>query len=380
MDIKFTEEQEIIRQSARDFLTSRFPKSLAREIVDQGKEFPKDLWREMADLGWMGLVLPEKYGGTGGKILDLAVLLEEMGRACLQGPFFTSAIVGGFCILETGNEQQKQELLPKIACGDIIVVLALIEPEADYEPSALSVTARPKGNYYIIDGTKLFVPYADVADYIIVVARTGKGTNPEDGITLFLINNSLNGIRRTQLDTVSRDKQFEIVFDDVKVSKENVLGEANKGWTYIKKILLKAGVAKCAEMTGGAQQVLDMTVAYAKERVQFGKPIGSFQAIQHHCVNMLVDVEGCRWVTYKAACMMDENQPYEQQAAIAKALCSQAYGRVVGLGHQVIGGVSYILDHDMPLYFRHARGAEADLGDEEFFKKIVADGLYNLIK
>ena len=376
MDINFTEEQEIIRQSARDFLMSRFPKSLAREIVDQGKEFPKDLWREMADLGWMGLVLPEKYGGTGGKILDLAVLLEEMGRACLQGPFFVSAILGGFIILEAGDMRQKQELLPRIADGDAVVTLAIIEPEADYEPSMLSVTAQVKGNNYILNGTKLFVPHADTADYIIVVARTGKVTNLEDGITLFLVDSNAEGVRRTPLQTVSRDKQFETVFDNVKVSKENVLGEVNNGWKYIKKILLKAAVAKCAEMTGGAQQVLDMTVAYAKERVQFGKPIGSFQAIQHHCVNMLVDVEGCRWVTYKAAWMIDESQPYEQQAAIAKALCSQAYGRVVALGHQVIGGVSYCLDHDMPLYFRHARSAEVELGDEEFFKKIVADGMY----
>jgi alkylation response protein AidB-like acyl-CoA dehydrogenase len=376
MDIKFTEEQEIIRSSAREFLASRFPKSLAREIVSREGNFPKELWVEMAALGWMGLALPEKYGGSSGKFLDLVILLEEMGRACIQSPFFNSAVLAPYILLEAGTELQKQQILTEIGCGNLIVSPAIVEPEADFDPSGITVTATLVDGRYAINGTKLFVPYADVADYLIIAARTKKTKKTDDVITLFLVGGKTKGIKKTMLKTVSCDRQFELELNNVMVPCENVIGELNQGWKYMSKVLLKTAVAKCAEMNGGAQQVLDMTVSYAKERVQFGRPIGSFQAVQHHCVNMLVDVEVCRWSTYKAAWMIDEGMVYQQQAAITRALCNQSYGRVVALGHQVIGGVAYCLDHDMPLYFRHARSTEIELGDAEFYKKLVEDGIY----
>ena len=378
MDSKFTEEQEILRRSARDFLASRCPKSLVRDMQDdKGKGYTEELWHEMANLGWMGLIFPQEYGGANGCFMDLVVLLEEMGRACLPGPFFSTVVLGGLCLLEGGNERQKQEIVPKIANGDIKVTLALSELETDYDPSSIAVTATPNKEGYIINGTKLFVPDAHVADYIICAARTKKSANPEDGITLFLLDNKTPGINCTLLKTIAGDKQCEVIFDKVKVSKENILGELGQGWKYVKKVLQKAAVAKCAEMVGGAQQVLDMTVSYAKERVQFGKPIGAFQAVQHHCANMLGDVHGCRCVTYTTAWMMDEGMEYEVQVAIAKAWCSEAYRRVVALGHQVIGGVAYCLDHDMPLFFRHARMAEIAFGDADFHREVVADKLYS---
>jgi alkylation response protein AidB-like acyl-CoA dehydrogenase len=377
MDIRFTEEQEIMKQSARDFLASRFPKSLARQIVQGEQDFPKELWREMSDLGWTGLVIPEEYGGAGGSFLSLVVLLEEMGRACIQSPFFSTAVLGGLILLEAGNHQQRQYFLPRIANGDVFFTLALSEPEADYDPHCIAVKAKLSGDSYTINGVKLFVPDADIADYIICAARTKESTVPEDGITLFILDGKTRGLSCSPLKTISGDSQCEVIFDKVKVPKNSVLGEVNKGWNHLDVVLQKAAVAKCAEMAGGAQQVLDMTVAYAKERVQFGKPIGAFQAIQHHCANMLIDVEGCRWVTYKAAWMIEEDIPYKQQAAIAKAWCNQAYRRVVALGHQVLGGVGYTLDHDMPLYFRHARTAEVTFGDVDYHQEIVADGLYS---
>ena len=377
MDINFTEEQEIMRRSAADFLVSRCPKSLVREMVQDEKGYTDELWRGMADLGWMGLALPQEYGGAGGSFTDLVVLLEEMGRACLPGPFFSTVVLGGFSLLEAGNEQQKQELLPKIAKGEIVVTLAFSESETDYDPSSIAVTAKADGDSYIIDGTKLFVPDAHVADYILCAARTKTGAGPEDGITLFIVDSKTPGISCTLLKTIAGDKQCAVVFDKVMLPKENVLGEMHQGYRYVKKVLQKAAVAKCAEMAGGAHYVLDMSVSYAKERVQFNKPVGAFQAIQHHCADMLADADCCTWVTYKTAWMIDQGIPYDRQAAIAKAWCSDAYRRVVALGHQVIAGVGYILDHDMPLYFGHARIAEVAYGDADYHRKAVADEMYS---
>lgn len=377
MDIRFTEEQELIRQSARRFLKDKCPKSLVREMALDEKGYTEELWYGMADLGFMGLIIPEEYGGTGGSFLDLVLLLEEMGRACLPGPFFSTVVLGGLTILEAGSDQQKHELLSKITTGDIIVTLALTESKSDYDPSSIAVTAKAEGDSYIIDGTKLFVSDAHVAQYILCIARTKNRGDPEGGITLFIIDGKAQGISCTLLNTIAGDKQCEVVFNKVKVPKEHILGEVDQGWVHIKKILQKAAVAKCAEMVGGAQQILEMTVSYAKRREQFGKPIGSFQAIQHHCANMLIDLDGCRWVTYKTAWKIDEGMSYDNQVAIAKAWCNEAYRRIVALGHQVLGGVGYCEDHDMPLYFRRAKMAEVAFGDTDFHRKIVAEQLFS---
>ena len=366
MDFSFTEEQEMLRRTAHDFLEAECPKALGREMVEDEKGYSPKLWRRMAELGWMGLVFPNEYGGTGGSFLDLVVLLEEMGRACLPGPFFSTVVLGGLTILEAGSEQQKHEFLPKLIEGDIILTLALTEPQAKYNPSSIAVKAVADGNDYVINGTKLFVPDAHIADYMVCVART------KDGITLFLVDAKSPGISYTLLKTIAGDKQCEVVFDKVRVPGENKLGELHQGWAHMEKILQKAAVAKCAEMIGGAQQVVEMTVDYAKQRVQFGQPIGSFQAVQHHCANMLIDVDGSKFITYEAAWMLSQGIPYNMQVAMAKAWVSDAYRRVTALGHQVIGGVAFIEDHDMPLYSKRAKAAELAFGDADFHGEIVA--------
>ncbi len=376
MDIRFNEEQEMIRQSARSFLTKECPSSLVREMAHDVKGYTEELWRGMGSLGWMGLIFPEEYGGTGGTFCDLVVLLEEMGRFCLPGPFFSTVILGGSCILDGGSDRQKRALLPKIAKGDLIITLAVNEIENDYNPSSITVSASESGGKYIINGTKLFVPDAHAADYILCVARTQSGSEPEGGITLFIVDGKTPGISCTQLKTIAGDKQCEVVFNDVEVLKEDVLGVVDKGWSVVKKVLQRAAVAKCAEMVGGGQQIIDITVSYVKEREQFGQPIGSFQAIQHHCVNMLVDLDSCRWVHYKTAWMIDEGLSYNKQVAISKAWCNEAYKRIVALGHQVLGGIAYCEEHDMHLYFRRARIAEVAFGDADFHRKIVAEQLY----
>ena len=375
MDLGFSEEQEMLRKTARDFLQTECPTTLVKEMADDEKGYTPELWAKMAELGWMGLALPEEYDGMGMSFLDLSVLLEEMGRACLPGPFFSTVVLGGFTIIEAGNEEQKKDLLPKIATGEVILAMALTEPSASYDPASVTVQAVADKDDYVINGTKLFVENAHIADYIVCVTRTKDGSSPEDGITLFLVDGKSPGISTTVLKTIAGDKQCEVIFDNVRVPKKNMLGDLDKGWPVVAKMLEMAAVAKCAEMVGGAQAALDMSVAYAKERIQFGRPIGSFQAIQHHCANMVTDVDGSRFITYQAAWKVSEGLPATMEVSMAKAWVSEAYRRVTQLGHQIHGGIGFCMDHDMPLYFKEAKAAESTFGNADWHREIVAQQL-----
>jgi alkylation response protein AidB-like acyl-CoA dehydrogenase len=372
VDPRLSEEQEILRKSARDFLTEKCPKTLVREMERDEKGYSPELWKEMADLGWMGLAFPEEYGGGGMSFLDLAILLEEMGRALLPGPFFSTVILGGLPILDIGTDAQKKKYLPDIISGKAIFTMALTEASGKYNAASVKVKATAENGNYIINGTKLFIHDAYVADYFLLVARTDEKSKGEDGITIFIVDAKSPGISKTVLDTIARDKQCEVVFKNVKVPKENILGKLNQGWGEVQKIIERAAIAKSCEMLGGMEMVLDMTVPYVKERVQFDVPVGVFQAIQHHCVYMLVEVEGSKATAYEAAWRISTGRPYSDEAAITKAWVSDAYQRVVALGTQAHGGVSIIEDHDMPLYFRRAKAAELAFGDARFHRKTVA--------
>lgn len=375
MDIKLSEEQQMIKDGARSFLEKKCPSSLVREIMREDKEITEELWREMAELGWMGLVIPEGYGGSGGSFFDLVILLEEMGRALVPGPFFSN-VLGACCLLETANVSQKRELLPKISKGEIILTLALEEPEMQSNLSSIATTAKRDMGVYRLNGTKLFVSYAQTADYIVCVVRSKDEAEAEIGLMLFIVDGNSKGISRYPLKTLGEEKLFETIFQNVEVSQENVLGRAGEAYPALKKILQRAAVGKCAEMVGAGQKILDMVVVHAKERVQFGRPIGSFQAIQHHCANMLIDLDACRWITYKTAWTIDKGDSCELQAAMTKAWCNEAFRRIVSLGHQVLGGIGYAEEHDMPLYFRKARMAEVAFGDTDYSLQIVAEKIF----
>ena len=372
MDFGLSEEQEMLKTSARDFLQKECPKQLVRQLDESDEGYSRELWRKMAELGWMGLPFPEKYGGGGGSFLDLVVLLEAMGYNVVPGPFFSTVVLGGMTILAAGNEEQKKEFLSKVAGGKLILTLAMTEPNARYEAASVKTTAALHDGKYVINGTKLFIQDANVADYLLCVARTKTTGKPENGITIFLVDSKAPGVKCTLLKTMARDKQCEVVFDNVAVPKENMVGGLNRGWQIVQDVLQKAVVAKCAEMVGGAQAALDMAVAYAKERVQFNRPIGSFQAIQHYCANMVSDVDGSRFVTYKAAWKVSEGLPATMDVAIAKAWTGAAYSRVTLLAHQIFGAVGFTMDHDMHLYYRRAKAGEIMFGDGAFQRAIVA--------
>lgn len=372
MDLALSEEQEMLRSMARDFLTDKCPKTLVREMEADEKGYSPRLWQEMAGLGWMGLVLSEEHGGSGMSLLDLAILVEEMGRACLPGPFFSTVILSALPIMDIGSVEQKEKYLPEIASGKAIFTLALTEPSARFDAASITVKATTDKDDYIIDGTKLFVPDAHVADYILCVARTSEQKNPEDGITIFLVDAKSPGLSNTVLKSIAGDKLCEVVFNQVRVPKENILGELDRGWGEVKKIIERAAVIKCCETVGGIQQVLEMTIDYAKERKQFNRPIGSFQVIQHYCVNMATDVDGIRFSTYQAAWKLSEGIPCRQEVATAKAWAGDACRRVLALAHQIHGAIGITMDHDLQLYTRRLKAVETTFGDADFHREIVA--------
>ncbi len=373
MDLALNEEQEIIKRTARNFLSKECPTSLVRELEEDEKGFSHELWQKMAELGWMGLVLPIDYEGSGGSFLDLAVLLEEMGRACAPSWFFSTVVLGAQAILSTGTEEQKERLLPAIARGESIGTVALIEPQSGYDLRKIKMIPNRGSNGFSISGLKLFVPDAHIADWTICITRDEE-TKEDDSnlLQFFFIDNKSTGISLTPLKTISGDKLFEMKLDGVEASAENLIGDKGQSSAHLESILQQAALGKCAEMVGGAQIVLDMSVDYAKQRVQFKRPIGNFQAIQHHCANMLIDLDCSRYFTYYTAWMLSEGLPCKKEMAMAKAFVSDAYIKITRLGQQIHGGTGLMKEHDMQIYFRRAKAAALSLGNATFQRKAVA--------
>ena len=373
MDFELGEEQVMLKTAARDFLEKECPKKLVRDMMEDDKGYSPELWRKMAGLGWLGLTFPEEYGGVGSSFLDLAVLLEESGRALLPGPFIPTVVLAGHPILAAGSEEQKQKFLPQIASGEMIVILAFLEASGSLEASDVTVTATQSGDNFIISGTKLFVPDAHVADYFLCVTRTNNGQNKEEGITLFLVDARTDGIQIEVLKTMTGDKLCEVVFNNVAVPKKNILGELDRSWPIMKKVLIEAAVAECAWMTGGARWVLETSIEYAKTRIAFGRPIGSFQAIQHKLADIALEVEGATSIMYYAAWAVSENDPDVALAAsMAKAWCSETYKHATYDGIQIHGGIGFTWDHDMHLYFKRAKASEVTFGDGDYHREKVA--------
>ena len=375
MDFDFNDEQKMLQKGARDFFEKEVPKSLVKRMAEDEKGNPPDLWKKMAQLGWLGLIFPEQYGGGGGSIIDLVALEEEMGRACLPGAFYSTVLLGGLFILNNGSEEQKKEILPKVANGEVILTLAMTEPSDSYEAAAVQVEAKSDKDDYVISGTKLFVPDAHIADYIICIARTKKGTKPENGITAFLVDTKSPGISSTMLKSIAGDKLCEVIFNKVRVPKKNIVGKLDQVWGPLQQTLQQVKLARCAEMVGGAQKALELAADHAKKRVQFDRPIGSFPVIQQLVANMMMDVDGARFLTYEAAWKFNEGIPCAKEIAMVKAFTSEAYQRTTATAEQILGGIGYTTDGDMQLYYKRAKAAELTLGDGKFHREALAKEL-----
>ncbi|MCM2310439.1 MAG: acyl-CoA/acyl-ACP dehydrogenase [Steroidobacteraceae bacterium] len=372
MHLDFTHQQEMVRETARDFMRDKFRRDLRKRIDEDGLGCSTATWREMADLGWMGLAIPEEYGGVGMGFLELAILLEEMGRVRPVSAFFSTVVLGGLPIQALGTEDQKKAFLPGIAAGEAIWTLALAEESASHDAAAIRMKAVAEGGSYVLNGVKLFVPAAHVADRMLCAARTSEGSGPGGGITIFIVDAKSPGVTCVPWRALNDDMLGEVTFSDVRVPAGNILGRIDEGWEDLQRMLDQAAVAKCCEMVGGSRQVLEMTVDYAKERKQFGLPIGSFQAVQHHCANMLSDVDSSWLISYEAAWRISAGLTYSVEASMAKAWVSAACRRVATLGHQVHGGVGLIDEHDLPQYFKAAKVAELAFGDARFHTRQLA--------
>ena len=372
MDFSFTEEQDMLRRSARDFLTKECPKARVREMAKDERGYDPQVWHRMAELGWMGLVLPEEYGGMGASLMDLVILMEEMGRNILPGPFFSTIALCTLPLLEYGSSEQKTRFLPQIAKGEAMWTFGLAESSGKYEASEVKLRAMLKGANYVLQGHKLFVTDAHVADYILVAGRTGEGEGPEDGITLFIVDARGPNVKMEAIPTMGGDRQFKVSFDRAVVSKDSILGKIGNGWHIADFILQRAAVLKCAEMSGACQAVLDMTSSYAKERIQFDRPIGSFQAIQHKLADMLIDAEAVQYLLYQAAWGVSVGLPSLWQISAAKAKSNEAYQRICIEAIAAHGAIGYTMDHDIGLYYRRVKAAQFAAGDTDLHREVIA--------
>ena len=377
MDFGFSEDQELLRDSARKFLDAECPTTFVRKMMEDDSAHATELWKKAAELGWMGILIPEENGGIGGSFLDLVVVMEEMGRSLMPGPFLATVLLGSAAVLAGGSDEQKDAILPKVAAGEWVMTLAQAEKSGRYDAGGIGMPATARGSDFVLSGEKLFVPDAHVADQMVVAARTGSPGAPEDGITLFLVDAKSPGVEITQLKTVDMTRrQCHVAFQDVALAGSQVIGEVGQGWPILKRVLNQATAGLCTEMVGTGQQALDMAVEYAKERVQFGKPIGSFQAVKHKCVDMMVQVENARSLTYYAAWTVDENVDEASQAVpMAKAYCSDMCKTVTSEAIQVHGGIGFTWEHDMHLFYRRGLASEAAFGSAPTHREVVAQTL-----
>ena len=373
MDLGLSQEQKMLREEARKFLSKEWNATKAREAAGSETGHDQDLWNKMVALGWLGIIVPESYGGLGLGLVDLAVLYEECGRVLIPTSFY-STITGALAILHGGDEPRKQDYLSRIADGGLRMSLAVSEPQAIHDPAFLQTVAILERGQYTLSGTKLFVPDALASDELIVAARISP-TSRLEAVTLLLVEKNATGLQFTSLETFGGEKQYEIRLDSVRVDPESILGEPGGGWTVVEATLDQARALQCAEMVGGAQRVVEMTVQYMNERYQFDRPIGSFQAVQHTCADMSIEVDAARELTYQALSLIDQGLPAKREISMAKAWTGETYKRVTLTAHHLFGGIGFSREHDLYLYSSRAKATELSLGPGDHHLGVVADQL-----
>ncbi|MDQ1503807.1 MAG: hypothetical protein QOD57_1534 [Actinomycetota bacterium] len=377
MNFAFSEEQEELRRSVRRFLDDKSPVTEVRRLMETTEGYDPKVWAQMGnELGLQSLHIPEAYGGQGYSFVELVVVLEEMGRSLLCAPYFASVCLAANAILNAGTEEQKAELLPGIASGETIATLAFTEPSGKWDANGITMEAVPSdggsggSGGYTLDGTKMFVLDGHTAGLIVVAARSA-GSDGTEGISFFTVDGDAPGLTRTALPTMDQTrKQAKLEFSGVKAS---LLGEEGAGWAALSKTLDQVAVCLAAEQVGGAQKCLDMSVEYAKVRIQFGRPIGSFQAIKHKCADMLLEVESSKSAAYYAGwAAAEDNDELPVVASLAKSYCSEAYFHAAAENIQIHGGIGFTWEHDAHLYFKRAKSSEILFGDPTYHRELLA--------
>lgn len=374
MDFTLTSEQEMLKKSARKFLNSNFTSDYVRKMWENSQGYEPEMWAQIAELGWMGLTIPEEYGGLGLTFRDLGLILHEMGRLVMPGPFFSTVVLATELIKMAGSEEQKANYLERIASGKLIATVALYEEDVEWGAEGIKLTATRKGDNYSLLGKKLFVPDAYSADLIIVAARTENQVEAGEGISLFLVDPQTEGVEIELLPTMDQGRKLcAVSFLNAIFSSEEVLGEVGKGWSAIETMLIRANIALSLEMLGGGEKVLEIATEYAKIRIQFGQPIGSYQAIKHKCAEMLLQVESARSIAEYAAWTVDGNpQEVSKAASIAKTYVGNMYRKSAAATLQILGGIGFSWEHDIHLFYKRALASEAMFGDTVFHLELLA--------
>ncbi len=371
VDFAFSEEQDQLRDAVRRFLEAKSPSTEVRRLMETDEGYDPAVWSQMAnELGLQSLHIPEEYGGQGFTWVELGIVLEEMGAALLCAPYYSTVVLAANAIMNGATPEQQAELLPGIASGETIGALAITEPNGKWDASGIEMVASGSGDAVTLDGTKSYVIDGHLANLIIVAARSA-GSTGTDGVGLYAVDGDAAGLNRTQLATLDQTrKQARLDFAGVPA---RALGDAGNAWGAVEKTLQHASVGLCNEMVGGAQKVLDMSVEYAKVRVQFGRPIGSFQAIKHKCADMLLEVESAKSAAYYAAgTAAEDTDELPVIASLAKAYCSDAYFHAAAENIQIHGGIGFTWEHDAHLYFKRAKSSEVLLGDATYHRERLA--------
>ncbi|MFN8627659.1 MAG: acyl-CoA dehydrogenase family protein [Candidatus Binatia bacterium] len=361
MDFELDEQQRMLRTTAREFLAAECGAGVIRTLEASDTGHAPELWRRLAELGWTGIVIPERYGGVGLGLLELAILFEEIGQAAFDSALLGTATVT-LALLEGGSEAQKASLLPQVAAGSAIATWAAAEREVSSDFRFVSLPARRRDETFVLDGSKLFVPYASLADDILVLARTEGRAGDDVGLSLFLVPARTPGVRCRPLRTISPGKQFRVDFDSVPVPADRLVGALHQGLAVLLPVVDKVAAVQCAEMVGNAQHELDVSAKYTSERVQFDRPLGTFQAVQHHLANMYTDVQGARWTSYQAIARLSRGLAAARELAIARAFTTDACQRVAFLAQQLHGGIGVDMANDLHFYYRRAKAMELQLG------------------
>lgn len=366
MDLDFTDEQEMLREVVRGVCSTYAPIDVVRELEDDETGYPADLWKQLAELDLIGLMIPTEHGGSGMTALEGVIVYEELGRSLAPSPHFVSAVMSAGVLVRAGSPEQQASLLPRIATGEMVMTTAWLEPSHGFGPEGIALTARADGDEFVLDGTKWHVPYARAADGFVVLART------DAGVDLFTVEADRSGISMEQQKTIAADTQYAVTFDGVRVPASNRIGDAGTGWDTWHATMLDGIILLAAQAVGGARFALDMTVQYAKDRQQFDKPIGAFQAIAHYLADASTVVEGATILVYEAAWARANGRPIDLLAPMAKLYACQTFRDVTAMGHQVHGGIGFTVECDMQMYFRRAKQLQLSWWNDRYLEELIA--------
>ncbi len=369
MDLDLTEEQEMLREMVRGVCSSYAPLETVRAMEDDPTGFPPELWKQMAELDLIGLMVPEQYGGSGMTPLEGAVVSMELGRALAPSPHFVSGVMAAGVVTRAGTEEQRHTLLPRIASGDLIVTNAWLEPGGGYSPLGVQTRAVPDGDGFRLDGVKWHVPFAAASTAMLVLARTGDG---RDDIDCFLVERDTAGVSMSQQLTLASDTQYEVTLEGARVPAGARIGGPGSGWSTWNATMLDGAIMLAAQAIGGARYALEITVQYAKDREQFDKPLGAFQAIAHYLADASTAVNGGETLVYEAAWASANGRAVDRLAPVAKLFACRTFRDVTAMAQQVFGGVGFTVDYDIQLYFRRAKQLQISWWDDRHLEELIA--------